>query len=106
MITKPKRSRANLRRSRPRHKNLVTNNVKHAFEREGGAIQIQLLAGKAPGVATLMVKDNGKGFDKAKTLGSGLRLVRALADQIRGRIEQETSSKGTTTRLVFAPRNA
>jgi len=85
---------------------LVTNSAKHAFDRKGGAIQVQLLAGKAPGVATLLVKDNGKGFDQAKASGSGLKLIRALADQIRGRIEQESSSKGTTTRLIFMPRNA
>ena len=85
---------------------LVTNSVKHAFDRSGGAIQIELLAGKAPGFATLVVKDNGKGFDKSKPAGSGLKLIRALADQIRGRVEQESSSKGSITRLFFAPRNA
>jgi two-component system, sensor histidine kinase PdtaS len=85
---------------------LVTNSVKHAFKRGGGAIQIELLAGQAPGLATLIVKDNGKGFDKVKASGSGLKLVRALADQIRGRIEEESSPQGTTTRLTFAPRAA
>ena len=85
---------------------LVTNSAKHAFDRASGAIQIELLAGQAPGMAALIVKDNGKGFDKSKPPGSGLKLVRALADQLRGRVEQESSSKGTTTRLVFAPRNA
>ncbi len=85
---------------------LVTNSVKHAFDRGGGAIQIELLAGQARGFATLIVKDNGRGFDKAKAFGSGLKLVRALADQIRGRIEQESSQRGTTTRLIFAPRAA
>lgn len=85
---------------------LITNSVKHAFDRGGGAIQIELLAGQARGFATLVVKDNGKGFDKVKASGSGLKLVRALADQIRGRIEEESSPRGTTTRLTFAPRAA
>jgi two-component sensor histidine kinase/putative methionine-R-sulfoxide reductase with GAF domain len=85
---------------------LVTNSVKHAFDHGGGNIQIELLAGQGPGLACLIVKDNGKGFDPLKTSGSGLKLVRALADQIRGRIEQETSPRGTTTRLTFPPRAA
>ena len=85
---------------------LVTNSAKHAFDRGGGSIQIELLAGQGPGLACLIVKDNGKGFDKSKTSGSGLKLVRALADQIRGRIEHESSHRGTTTRLTFAPRAA
>ena len=85
---------------------LITNSVKHAFDAPGGAIQIELLAGRAPGVATLIVKDNGKGFDKSRPPGSGLKLIRALADQIRGRIEQETSERGTTTRVLFMPRAA
>jgi two-component sensor histidine kinase/putative methionine-R-sulfoxide reductase with GAF domain len=83
---------------------LVTNSVKHAFDRGGGSVQIELLAGQGPGLACLIVKDNGRGFDKSKASGSGMKLVRALADQIRGRIEQESSQRGTITRLTFAPR--
>jgi two-component sensor histidine kinase/putative methionine-R-sulfoxide reductase with GAF domain len=85
---------------------LVTNSVKHAFDPRGGTIQIELLAGQGPGLSCLYVKDNGKGFDPSKASGSGLKLVRALADQIRGRIEHESSARGTTTRLTFAPRAA
>jgi len=85
---------------------LITNSVKHAFDRHGGTIQIELLAGQGPGLSCLIVKDNGLGFDTSKASGSGLKLVRALTDQIRGRIEQEVSPRGTTTRLIFPPRAA
>jgi len=83
---------------------LMTNSLKHAFGGNAGAIEIHLRASSGPGMATLEVKDNGKGMEKRKAGGSGLQLVRGLADQIRGRFEQESSRSGTTSRIIFPVR--
>jgi two-component sensor histidine kinase len=86
---------------------LITNAVKHAFGSEGGAVAVQLRSSATPeGKAILTISDNGRGIDEARPGGSGRKLLRALADQVRGRFEQETSSAGTTVRLLFFPRAA
>lgn len=81
---------------------LITNSLKYAFEgRETGTISVELSACLGGGRALLLISDNGRGFDPEKTDGSGLKLIRALARQIAGQVEQETSSDGTTTRITF-----
>jgi two-component sensor histidine kinase len=86
---------------------LVTNAVKHAVGPAGGAITVQLRSSATPeGKAVLSVSDNGKGVDENAPAGSGRKLVQALTDQVRGRLEQETSPAGTTVRVVFFPRAA
>ncbi len=80
---------------------LVTNSVKHGFDEAGGAIHVELVSGSGRGEISLEVVDNGKGIDPAKPGGSGLKLIEALARQIRGRMEQESSPAGTRTRLNF-----
>jgi two-component system, sensor histidine kinase PdtaS len=81
---------------------LVTNSLKYAFaEREGGAVLVELSAGAGGGRTVLVVSDNGRGFDPEQVSGTGLRLIRALARQIAGVVEQETSPEGTTTRVTF-----
>jgi two-component sensor histidine kinase len=81
---------------------LVTNSLKYAFdEREGGAVMVELSVGEGGGRTMLVVSDNGRGFDPEKASGSGLRLIRSLARQIAGHVEQETSPQGTVTRVTF-----
>jgi two-component sensor histidine kinase/putative methionine-R-sulfoxide reductase with GAF domain len=80
---------------------LVTNSVKHGFDAAGGTILVELQSGLGRGEIGLEVVDNGKGIDPARPGGSGLRLIEALARQVRGRVEQESSSAGTRTRLTF-----
>jgi two-component sensor histidine kinase len=81
---------------------LVTNSLKYAFEdRDGGMVSVELSAGTGGGRARLVVRDNGGGFDPGKTAGTGLKLVRSLARQVAGHVEQETSAEGTTTRVIF-----
>jgi len=81
---------------------LVTNSLKYAFdEREGGAVMVELSVGEGGGRIMLVVSDNGRGFDPEKASGSGLRLIRSLARQIAGHVEQETSPQGTVTRVTF-----
>lgn len=81
---------------------LVTNSLKYAFEGgDGGTISVELSTGIGGGRALLVVSDNGCGFDPEKAGGSGLKLIRSLARQIAGQVEQESSAEGTATRVTF-----
>ena len=86
---------------------LITNAIKHAVGAKGGTITVQLRTSATPqGKAILAVCDDGGGIDERAPAGSGRTLIKALADQVRGRFEQETSAAGTTVRLIFFPRAA
>lgn len=83
---------------------LVLNSLKHAFpENTVGQIDVAFRAGKKM-QCTLMVSDNGVGLpedldvDSANTLG--LQLVRALVDQLEGRI-QMVRNNGTKFIIKF-----
>ncbi len=45
--------------------------------------------------------DNGRGIQNPRPGGSGQKLMAALARQIGGEIEQDSSDKGTTTSVTF-----
>jgi two-component sensor histidine kinase len=79
----------------------VANSVKHAFDEKGGRIIIRLQAGVGYGEARLTVADNGRGFQNPRIGGSGLKLIDALARQIGGEVQQESSTHGTSTSLTF-----
>jgi two-component sensor histidine kinase len=79
---------------------LVTNSVKHAFGQQGGSVRIELTSGPGNRQIQLKVSDNGTGIDPSRPAGSGLRLISALARQIRGRIERTSSDQGTTTSVI------
>lgn len=83
---------------------LVTNAVKHAFGADGGIIRIHLQSGSGQGRAALTVSDNGKGVADNTTDGSGRKLIRALTDQVRGSLSEQSSHEGTTVRVSFYPR--
>lgn len=83
---------------------LVLNSLKHAFpENTEGQIDVAFRAGKKM-QCTLMVRDNGVGLpedlnvDSANTLG--LQLVRALVDQLEGRV-QMVRNNGTKFIIKF-----
>lgn len=80
---------------------LVTNALKHAFpgEREG-AVRVGFLAGP-DGMGEISVTDDGVGMGPPRPGGSGTDLVEALAHQIGGRLERETSDRGTAIRVPF-----
>ncbi|MCQ4162637.1 ATP-binding protein [Roseomonas sp. GC11] len=83
---------------------LVANAVEHGFAgRERGDITITLL--RQEETLQLNVEDNGAGPPPGFTLeGSnslGLRIVRALAQQIGGRFEMHPLPRGTACRLSF-----
>ena len=79
----------------------VTNSAKHAFDGGTGAIAVRLVAGVGRGEARLSISDNGQGIDPSQPAGSGTRLIKSLAAQIGGQVEQESSKQGTTTTLQF-----
>jgi two-component sensor histidine kinase len=82
---------------------LVTNSVKHAYGEGGGGIFVELWTGPGKGEARLAVFDHGRGADGAKTGGVGLKLVEALARQIRANISRRDSEIGTGYTIVFNP---
>jgi two-component system, sensor histidine kinase PdtaS len=80
---------------------VATNSIKHAFGHDGGRISVKLAAGIGYGEGRLTVADNGRGIRKDDSTGSGLKLIAALARQIGGTVNQESSDRGTTTQLTF-----
>ncbi len=70
---------------------LATNAYKYAFDREKGIIFISL--DENEGMYTLVIKDNGKGFNyDKKTKSLGIRLIQTLvSQQLNGEIEMHTN---------------
>ena len=79
----------------------VTNSVKHAFPGRSGRIVVRLQAGIGFGEGRLVVADDGNGFEKGDSSGSGLKLIESLARQIGGQVSIESSKKGTSTSVIF-----
>ena len=79
----------------------VTNSVKHAFAGKAGRISVRLQAGIGFGEGRLSVTDDGNGFEKRESRGSGLKLIESLARQIGGQLSIESSSNGTSTSVTF-----
>ncbi len=82
---------------------LVTNSMKHAFKgRDSGTIRLS--ASREEGRATLVYGDDGPGLPPGLSFenssGLGMRLIQALALQIRGSIRIERDG-GTTFVLDF-----
>ncbi|WP_292452528.1 histidine kinase dimerization/phosphoacceptor domain -containing protein [Mesorhizobium sp.] len=77
------------------------NSVKHAFGAEGGRIVVKLESGIGYGEARLTVADNGRGIQNPRPGGSGQKLIQALARQMGGNVQQESSAAGTTITLIF-----
>jgi chemotaxis protein methyltransferase CheR len=79
---------------------LITNALKYAFPSDTNGTVVVMLK-RAPGELRLTVADNGKGVDPRRAdSGLGGRLLVGFAAQLGGRIERESSSKGTTVRLI------
>ncbi|GIL38909.1 sensor histidine kinase [Roseiterribacter gracilis] len=85
---------------------LIANSIKHAFDENGGRVEVKLTSGVGYGDARLIVSDNGRGIQNPRPTdsrggGSGLKLVEALARHVGGLLDQESSSSGTATSVVF-----
>lgn len=87
---------------------LVTNSLKHAFHARGGRVEITARAA-AGETCILEVADDGDGMpanlDWRSTRSLGLRLVHALARQLRAVLTLDRSG-GTRFRLQFSLRRA
>jgi two-component sensor histidine kinase len=81
---------------------LVTNALKHAFPEQTreGAVNVTF---HRDGVDFILrVADDGVGSGASTTgAGLGMQLVKALAAQLAGHIEMDSSPSGTTQRLIF-----
>jgi two-component sensor histidine kinase/putative methionine-R-sulfoxide reductase with GAF domain len=87
---------------------LVTNAAKHAYpEGEEGVVRVELHADEMRAEAALTVSDEGRGTDPAKLAarraggGQGLELLRHLARQLGGDIEQGMPERGTSITVRF-----
>ena len=80
---------------------LVTNALKHAFpEERPGTVRVSFhLTARGEGV--LRVRDDGAGMGPPRPGSSGIELVRLLAQQIDGHLEQETPERGTAFCVCF-----
>lgn len=82
---------------------LISNSYKHAFKgRENG--EIKIVCTQMGGKFTMMVSDNGIGFESEKILEQpvslGLTLISALVDQVSGTIKV-SGKEGTTYYISF-----
>ena len=84
---------------------LVSNSFKYAFAGEVNCmidISLKKLDDKT---LVMMIKDNGKGlppgFDYKHTESLGLQLVCLLTEQIQGKLEVDSSDKGTMFSIIF-----
>src|SRR5918993_3487314 len=89
---------------------LVTNAAKHAYpEGEEGVVRVALRTDEVRAEAALTVSDEGRGTDPAAAAarraggGQGFELLRHLARQLGGDIEQGTPERGTSITVRFPP---
>jgi two-component sensor histidine kinase len=81
---------------------LVTNSYDHTFPGGQGAIIVLVRrTATAVGMATMTIRDNGKGFNvEADNKRHGLGLVRRLVEQVRGTVMSDTDH-GTVWTIRF-----
>jgi two-component sensor histidine kinase len=77
---------------------LITNAVRHGFDRVGGVIHVELLPSDS--LVECRVADNGCGTSGARP-GRGLKIVETLAEALGGRIEHFSGAEGTMAVLIF-----
>jgi len=80
---------------------LVTNAFKYAFpDDRAGTVTVTLRRSK-PKELMLSVEDNGKGCPENSKEGLGSRIVRLLAQQLRGFVRREAATPGCRILLTF-----
>ncbi|MGF7118314.1 sensor histidine kinase [Methanobacterium oryzae] len=90
---------------------LITNSIKHAFLTSEGLkerYKMNIILSKHDNMLKIVVSDNGVGFpeniDFQNTESLGLQLVKALVNQLNGKIELERNN-GTKFTLKFKKNN-
>ncbi len=82
---------------------LVTNAVKYAYgPGQGGEIRVQLKS-DGEGRALLTVEDDGPGMGDGKAKGTGLggKIVAAMAQGLRSKVNFDPAHHGVRARLAF-----
>lgn len=83
---------------------LLCNAQKHAFEGDGGEINVMLSKGESS-KNRLIVEDNGKGFSgnpfETRGMSMGLKLVKSMVEQISGLLTVDSGSSGTRWTIDF-----
>jgi two-component sensor histidine kinase len=77
---------------------LITNSARHAFAGGPGSIRIELLHSGA--FIECHIADTGIS-DETRTPGSGLGIVKALAEGLHGTIDMQFGRRGTKSVVVF-----
>ncbi|HRI61336.1 MAG TPA: histidine kinase, partial [Saprospiraceae bacterium] len=78
---------------------LITNALKHA-----NASQINVQIGKVDHILSIVVEDNGKGFDKTRSYdGSGLSNIAERVNRLSGNLSFETGEGSGTSVFVDIP---
>ncbi|KAA2237247.1 sensor histidine kinase [Salinarimonas soli] len=86
---------------------LLTNAAKHAFwDGRAGRIELRLRQDEG-GTVQVTVGDDGpglpEGFDPARSKSTGMRIVTALARQIRAELRAEPAEPGARFTIAFTP---
>jgi two-component sensor histidine kinase len=77
---------------------LVSNAGAHAFSERSGRIRVE--ASDQGSMVECRVEDNGT-YALNTGGGSGIRLITALANELRGRLNQQFSAFGSVSTLIF-----
>ena len=83
---------------------LVSNSMKHAFRKQPkGIINIEITKDSIAKINKLHYVDNGVGFDfnTIETKGLGVEIMKGLIDQLSGKIETPSHSKGFELIVYF-----
>ena len=84
---------------------LVTNAVKYAYP-PGAPGEVRVKLKSTPSGACLMVEDDGVGWSgdggDVKGTGLGMRVISAMASNLRSKLEYDPSSRGARATLDFA----
>lgn len=81
---------------------LLTNAIKYAARgRDDAMVKVRCMSSNEGSEAVLEVSDDGPGMGDARKGSMGLKLIESLAAQLSGRLNVESSAKGTTITMHF-----
>lgn len=83
---------------------LISNALKYAYPGGAGEVRVRLSRASEEGVASLVVEDDGVGFnpeDGPSGTGLGTKLIRAMCTTLAAEVKISSGSDGTTIRLTW-----